>query len=288
MVPPLPVAFVLAVVAANLLYVYQILPAKLPEEVLREASASEFNGGALVSDGSLAGLTTAEDQDEVIGYALVDRSSFLNPSTLSSEVTPEKPGLLTYTVEKGDTVSTIAEKFGIPQSAILSANSLGASGKIKAGDEIVILPVAGAEKAKAKAESKKEKKVDNAPKAAKSAGYFISPLANGLNWGKLHDGNAVDIAAACGTSIRAAAAGTVTEVGSPSNWNSGYGGLIRISHANGTKTLYGHNSVNLVSVGDEVAQGSIIAKVGRTGEVSGITGCHVHFGVSGTRNPFAR
>ena len=107
-------------------------------------------------------------------------------------------------------------------------------------------------------------------------------------WGKLHDGNAVDIAAACGTPIVASASGVVTDTGSPSGWNSGYGGFVRISHANGTATFYGHNSTNLVGVGDEVGQGSVIAKIGRTGQVSGITGCHVHFGVSGARNPFVR
>ena len=124
--------------------------------------------------------------------------------------------------------------------------------------------------------------------AGSADGYFISPVASGLNWGKLHHGNAVDIAAQCGTPIVAAATGVVAETGSPSGWNSGYGGYIKISHSNGTATFYAHNSTNLVGVGDEVGQGSVIARVGRTGQVSGITGCHVHFGVSGARNPFSR
>lgn len=331
MVPPLPVAFVLSVVGANLFYINQVLPAELPEKLFSEVEASELAGAAFINDSNLTGLEPADSQEEAIGYVLVERSSFLNPSLLSTNITPSRNGLLTYEVGEGDTVSTIAAKFGISVNTIIWANELAVSGKIKPGEEIIILPVSGVLHKVAKGESidsiaqfygieaerisalnKDTLKagdtvvVPNArpispakPKASyfssrlnssetDSGGYFISPLTNGLNWGKLHDGNAVDIAAACGTPIVAAASGVVTEVASPSNWNSGYGGFVRISHANGTATFYAHNSTNLVGVGDEVGQGSAIAKIGRTGQVHGITGCHVHFGVSGARNPFAR
>ncbi len=335
-VPPLPVVFVLSAVGANLIYVYEILPAKLPEAALaEEVNAAELNSTALINDANLAGLETADSPEEAVGYVLVDRSSFLNPSTLSAEVTPERNGLLAYKVEEGDTVSTIAAKFGISVNTIIWANDLTSSGRIKPGDEIVILPVSGvlhkvksgetfgsiaslhgveADKiasfnkgtlkagdtvvvpnarpvsgVQSESSKNKEKKAEKkAAGAASGSGYFISPVANGLNWGKLHDGNAVDIATACGTPIVAAATGVVTETGSPSGWNSGYGGYIKISHSNGTATFYAHNSTNLVGVGDEVGQGSVIAKVGNTGRVSGISGCHVHFGVTGAKNPFVR
>ena len=332
MVPPLPVVFVLSVVGVNLFYINQVLPAELPKDALVDtASASELDNTALINDSNLAGLTAADSPEEAVGYVLVDRSSFLNPSTLSTDITPSRNGLLIYKVADGDTVSTIAAQFGISVSTIIWANDLSASGRIKPGEEVVILPVSGVLHKVARGETIAsissaygvEVKniatfngealkagetviVPNArpisaakPKASRpssgakpsetaSSGYFISPIANGLNWGKLHDGNAVDIAAACGTPIVSSAAGVVTETGSPASWNSGYGGFVRISHANGTATFYAHNSTNLVGVGDEVGQGSVIAKVGRTGQVRGITGCHVHFGVSGTRHPFAR
>lgn len=340
MVPPLPVAFVLSVVGANLFYINQILPAELPKNALiEEVSASEQDSAALINDANLAGLTAADSPEEAIGYILVDRSSFLNPSTLSANITPSRNGLLTYKVAEGDTVSTIAAQFGISVGTIIWANDLSASGRIKPGEEIVILPVSGvlhkvkkgetfaaiaslhgveADKIAAfnnnelkagdtvvvpnarpmsqdkletnKKKAKKGKKVASGSSESSESvsGYFVSPVAKGLNWGKLHDGNAVDIAAACGTPILSSAAGVVTETGSPGDWNSGYGGFIRISHANGAATFYAHNSTNLVGVGDEVEQGSTIAKIGRTGQVHGITGCHVHFGVSGARNPFAR
>ena len=330
--PPLPVAFVLSVVGANLFYISQILPAELPRDALaEEVSVSEIDNAALINDANLAGLTAADSPEEAVGYVLVDRSSFLNPSTLSTDITPLRNGLLTYKVAEGDTVSTIAAQFGISASTIIWANDLASSGRIKPGEEIVILPVSGVLHKVARGEtiasissaygveakniatfngetlkagetvvvpnarpiSSAEPKANRLSSESNSSetasnGYFISPLTNGLNWGKLHDGNAVDIAAACGTPIVASATGVVTEIGSPASWNSGYGGFVRISHANGTATFYAHNSTNLVGVGDEVGQGSVIAKVGRTGQVRGITGCHVHFGVSGTRNPFAR
>ena len=119
-------------------------------------------------------------------------------------------------------------------------------------------------------------------------GYFNFPVADGLNWGRLHDGDAVDISAACGTPILAAADGIIISVGSTAGWNSGYGGFVRAEHPNGTKTFYAHTSKNLVSVGDTVSQGETIAKVGSTGRVRGVTGCHVHFGVTGVQNPFVR
>lgn len=321
-------------------YTNQILGRELPEDLLvEEARASELDGGALINDANLAGLTAAESEEEAIGYVLVDRSSFLNPSTLSTNITPSRNGLLIYRVQNGDTISSIAANFGISTNTIIWANNLASSGRIKPGEEIVVLPVSGvlhkvkqgetiasiavaygvaAERVAsfneeslragdtvivpnarpnsgAKPEGGKEKKEKKSSKltfgssiSSSADSYFISPVGSGWNWGTLHDGNAVDIAAGCGTPIMAAANGVVTETGSPSSWNSGYGGFVRISHANGTATFYGHTSANLAGVGDEVGQGSTIARVGRTGQVSGITGCHVHFGVSGARNPFVR
>ena len=59
-------------------------------------------------------------------------------------------------------------------------------------------------------------------------------------------------------------------------WNYGYGNVVEIDHGNGYVTRYGHNSKNLVSVGDPVRDSDVIGKVGSTGRS---TGTHVHFEV---------
>lgn len=85
---------------------------------------------------------------------------------------------------------------------------------------------------------------------------------------KFHQG--VDIAATAGTPIRAVAPGRVVFSGVA----RGYGNLIEVDHGGGWITRYGHNSKNLVSVGDQVDAGRQIGLVGRTGRA---TGDHLHF-----------
>ncbi len=89
--------------------------------------------------------------------------------------------------------------------------------------------------------------------------------------GYLHGG--VDIWGSRGTPIYAADDGVVITSG----WtDTGYGYYVIIDHGNGMMTLYGHNSTNLVSVGDYVGQGDMIALMGSTGNS---TGDHLHFEV---------
>jgi murein DD-endopeptidase MepM/ murein hydrolase activator NlpD len=85
---------------------------------------------------------------------------------------------------------------------------------------------------------------------------------------KLHTG--VDVAVPSGVSVLAAADGVVTISGN----HNAYGKYISINHGGGVATLYAHNSKLLVSVGDEVARGQVIAKAGSTGDS---TGNHCHF-----------
>lgn len=92
----------------------------------------------------------------------------------------------------------------------------------------------------------------------------------GQRWGKTHKG--IDIGAAKGTPIKAAAAGTVTLASY--GYNGGYGNYVIVTHSNGVQTVYGHCTTLKVSVGQKVAQGDTIATVGSTGRS---TGNHLHF-----------
>lgn len=93
---------------------------------------------------------------------------------------------------------------------------------------------------------------------------------------KQHTG--IDIGAAHGTDVLAAADGTVIIAG----WNNAYGNYVVINHGGGLTTLYGHNSKLTVSKGQKVTRGQIIAKVGSTGYS---TGPHIHFEVQVNGSP---
>ena len=82
----------------------------------------------------------------------------------------------------------------------------------------------------------------------------------------------VDVGAGYGSSIYAAASGTVIFAGQ----NGGYGNCVMINHGNGYTTLYGHMSSISVVNGQSVSQGQVIGLVGATGRV---TGPHLHFEV---------
>lgn len=82
--------------------------------------------------------------------------------------------------------------------------------------------------------------------------------------------NGMDIPVKFATDIYASNSGTVVK----SQWHNSYGYYVMIDHGGGYATLYAHNSKLLVSVGDEVERGQVIAKAGSTGDS---TGNHCHF-----------
>ncbi len=82
----------------------------------------------------------------------------------------------------------------------------------------------------------------------------------------------IDIPCPAGSDIVASAAGTVVI----SQYSSSAGYYIMIDHGNGISTVYMHNSQLLVSVGQSVEQGQVIAKAGSTGYS---TNPHCHFGI---------
>ncbi len=83
--------------------------------------------------------------------------------------------------------------------------------------------------------------------------------------------NGVDIAGPYGTPIVASDSGTVVAA---RYTNRGYGVYLIIEHGNGYQTLYGHCSSLLVSQGESVKKGQVIARMGSTGNS---TGNHLHF-----------
>lgn len=271
--------------------------------------------------GQLSADIQVKEQEKVVaGYFLINQTEALPEDSPLKPILTQKDNLMVYKIQKGDTIKIVAEKFGISEEIILFANNKSGKSRLKEGEEIAILPVLGViytvkdgETAESIAElysvsvddirkfnKKIETGVDVIIPGAKSIktlakasnllpnlpGYFSMPT-KGWNWGKLHNYNAVDIANACGTLIYAAADGVVVEE-KINDWNNGYGNYIVIEHPNGTKTLYAHNQKNEAKVGNLVDTKTIIAYMGKTGNVSGPTGCHLHFEVHGAKNPFVK
>lgn len=268
--------------------------------------------------------------DDIPELYIVKGAILLNSVAVSGDSQPNHNGdVLTYTIQEGDSLSTIADKFGISLNTIKWANSITKNSPLKKGEDLTILPVSGVlYEAKTgdtiesissafgvsalvilqanEIENRGEIKLgdsliipDGKPLRSLSAiakessnnlpslpGYFAYPVPkSSLNWGVLHISNAVDFANVCGTTISASAAGMVIKAGNPDLWNGGYGGYLVLEHQNGTETLYGHTSLNLVDIGKYVEQNEPIAKIGKTGKS---TGCHVHFEVHGAKNPFVK
>ncbi|MBX7113994.1 MAG: peptidoglycan DD-metalloendopeptidase family protein [Myxococcaceae bacterium] len=82
----------------------------------------------------------------------------------------------------------------------------------------------------------------------------------------------VDIAAAEGSPVLAAAGGVVRRAGP----RDGYGFAVEVDHGDGVTTLYAHASALLVNEGDRVEKGQPVAQVGHSGRA---TGDHLHFEV---------
>jgi murein DD-endopeptidase MepM/ murein hydrolase activator NlpD len=99
-------------------------------------------------------------------------------------------------------------------------------------------------------------------------GIFTSGF--GYRWGVLHAG--IDLANSIGTPIRAVSDGVVIDAGP----TAGYGMWVKLRHADGTVTLYGHVNTTMVRVGQRVMAGDQIATMGNRGNS---TGPHLHFEV---------
>jgi LysM repeat protein len=229
-----------------------------------------------------------------------------------------------YIVREGDSLSQIAEMYGVTTNTILWANDIPRATAIRPGDTLVILPVVGvrhvvkagdtiasiAKKYKGDAEeielynqleanaalavgstliipggalhTEPPRPVATSRNAVVNTATLSHPVPGAIKTQGIHGFNAIDLAAAVGTPIRAAAAGEVI-VSKSSGWNGGYGNYIVIRHANGVQTLYSHLSRNDVGVGESVVSGQVIGAMGNTGRS---TGPHLHFEVRGARNPF--
>ena len=119
------------------------------------------------------------------------------------------------------------------------------------------------------AEEKQAKKSDIRPQTSAKLSRFIWPAKGKIitrfgteQHGVKNDG--ICIAMPEGTTVQSAAGGTVIYVGDEL---AGFGNLVIVRHAGDWVSAYGHNQQVMVSRGDKVAQGQVIALSGATGDV---------------------
>ena len=202
-------------------------------------------------------------------------------------------------VRSGDTVLSVAQRYGMTVSDLLRLNPGVEMASLTPGIQLRVAPSAPMRAhmllalrptgsgALSWPDLPNLPQVPQAPLPGSGAGDYIWPTQGvfssgyGWRWGRMHKG--IDLANRTGTPIVAAKEGRVSFAG----WHDGgYGYLIEISHADGSTTRYAHNSRLLVGQGQEVRQGEVISQMGSTGNS---TGPHLHFEIiapgMGAMNP---
>jgi murein DD-endopeptidase MepM/ murein hydrolase activator NlpD len=186
-----------------------------------------------------------------------------------------RPQGIFHVVKSGENLFRIGKAYDVSVKELARLNQLRDPDQIRVGQRIFV-PAAGRQLPVELITPTEVKVVlPSIPDSGEFAHEgFIWPVHGPINsqFGtrgtSVHDG--IDIAASEGTPIRAAGTGYVIY----SDQLRGYGKLIIMRHAGGFISVYAHNEVNLVSEGQTVTRGDIIAKVGITGRV---TGPHLHF-----------
>ncbi|KAF1032297.1 MAG: Murein hydrolase activator NlpD [Pseudomonas sp.] len=229
----------------------------------------------------LSSLLVACSSAPTGGARVVDRNS----------ATPQRPAVTTgqYTVRKGDTLFSIAFRYGWDYKALAARNNIPVPYTIHPGQSIRFdgrspsTPTAVVTSTASSPSSSSRTTVITRPAstatpapASKPAPAPLPPAgpaptgwgwpANGILIGKFSSNGSlnkgIDIAGDLGQPVLAASDGTVVYAGSGLR---GYGELVIIKHSDTYVSAYGHNRRLLVREGQQVKVGQTIAEMGSTG-----------------------
>lgn len=304
---------------------------------------------ALSDNGYATHMNVISDAGSFEETLLIDNDGYLtkiNPQTNFGDRSTMNDRLV-HTVAPGETLSTIAEEYGLKTSTLLWENGLSNANSLRTGQKLSVPPVDGITHRIAKGETveKLAKSYGVTAEAIKKQNSLIAstvtvgqdvyipggkPLVDDVRTtparagtgsratttggsivrtpltdsddvpvgdkpfifptrGKItqsfHAGHyAYDIGNRSQPPIWAAGGGKVVKAVTGCakvsyGCGGGYGNHVIIDHGNGLQTLYGHMEYLDVSVGDQVTQGQVLGKMGRSGNVRGATGIHLHFEV---------
>ena len=238
--------------------------------------------------------------------SIIDQNRLRPPYVLKSGRRLTLPPPRYHTVREGDTIYSISRRYNLAMNRIVKANNIAPPYQIFARQKLKLYGAPSAQRRQIqlattkarvsapirqkasvqrksaiasqkqagrtalKASSAKRRPISSRKPAPRSGKFFLLPVRGriisgfGAKQKGLHN-DGVNIAAPSGTSVRAAENGIVVYSG---NELLGYGNMILLRHADGLMTAYGHNQSVLVQKGQKIRRGQIIAKVGRTGNVS--------------------
>jgi hypothetical protein len=270
--------------------------------VTRSVTVEELSSQLSIDESRLARLNKVDedhrfDKGEWLALPSRDLDSLtqiasLDPADRRTSPPPQQVRHLPLTssgvVRLGDTIAEIARRYGMTIADLLRLNPGLETAKLVVGSQVRLAqagalpslpPVLGLNPVGSGGASWPEQPRIDSPRPfdTPATSTYIWPAEGvftsgyGWRWGRMHKG--IDVANNVGTPIKAVQDGQVSFAG----WDDGgYGYLVRITHADGTITVYGHNSRVLVQTGEIVRQGQTISLMGSTGRS---TGPHLHFEV---------
>lgn len=202
--------------------------------------------------------------------APIQKVSMANPSSAGFR---QGPSLRIHQVKAGETLHAIAFEMGVDINDLVAWNGVSDKSRIRAGQTLLVEPPAAPiGEAGAPAAYSGRAASDRAPvRPAAPVAKVPMLVASGWVWpvkGQVtrgfdprHGSKGLDIVAAEGMPVNAAAAGEVVYAG---DGVRGYGNLIILKHNPTTLSAYAHQSRLIVSEGQQVLRGQPIGEVGST------------------------
>lgn len=235
---------------------------------------------------SARGSSSGNSSSPVVQSRPVGATPASNARTASPESRPDQ-----YQVRRGDTLYSIAFRFGLDFRRLAAANDIDSRYTIYPGQVLALREAntrvaAPATSGSAASSSPTRPTVNNtssqtvtnsAPRPATAPSSSGNGSNNNqLTWVWPHNGKivrtfdsnvsdrkGVDLTGEIGDSVVAAAAGSVVYAG---NGLPGYGNLIILEHQGSLLSAYAFNQELLVSEQDQVTGGQAIARMGRQGD----------------------
>ncbi|MDA7705637.1 M23 family metallopeptidase [Rickettsiales bacterium] len=199
---------------------------------------------------------------------LIEINNLTEPYILKEGQKLRLPSFKYHNVQEGENLYSISRIYDMKIGNLIALNDLKKPYNIKIGDKIRISETASINRSKQRKKSVTHKKL---PIASSKKQSFIWPVQSGIiiskfgqkSGGLYNDG--INIKPDISEDVFAIKDGKVAYVG---NELRGYGNLVIIKHSNNWISAYAHLDNILIKKGQKIRQGTKIANMGVTGNVS--------------------